>query len=260
MLIDSVEVDKWADALGHSNFHILPEPYVPASSTPETCQQMQSDWDAASSHFAQHLASVEHTAGPTSQIYRLTQDKWAEINADWSNNMQLARAQVPSSPLPSLSPKVIADSPQVSATLTPASPRVALDLLSGAATSQPTEGLTRKVTSPSLTAHHTPIHQLLQDPAALASAAVISPATSSPLPRPANSPPPLETVAKEPMMPALNAPGKFPCLGDEGIVGPMERAPTPTPPSDKYVAMSGGRRKRKFSVLIRDWLLGVRGH
>ncbi|KAI2919729.1 hypothetical protein CBS63078_2826 [Aspergillus niger] len=75
--------DEWANRLGHANFTIQPEPYVP-----ETCDlgafgQLRADWDLAQCNFMRHLVRTGEHYGVTSTIYKLTEEKWESINREW---------------------------------------------------------------------------------------------------------------------------------------------------------------------------------
>ena len=69
-------------------------------------------------------------------------------------------------------------------------------------------------------------------------------------------------LAKTPPLvkiPSLNGPkseGKFPKMGDEGIVGPMEVVPIRAEALEQ-LEVQAAKRKRKFGGFIKDWLIGV---
>ena len=88
MLIENSN-DPWADQLGHSNFAIEPEPYIPEQRTLATHEQLRSDWETARQNYMNHLERTGEHYGATSKIYRLTEDKWAEIDAEWKRNADL---------------------------------------------------------------------------------------------------------------------------------------------------------------------------
>ncbi|KAJ6079878.1 hypothetical protein N7467_009631 [Penicillium canescens] len=75
--------DEWAHKLGHANFTIQPEPYVPVIRDISNFQQLRADWDIARCNFAKHLVRTGEHYGVTSTIYRLTVEKWESINRDW---------------------------------------------------------------------------------------------------------------------------------------------------------------------------------
>ncbi|KAI9820558.1 MAG: hypothetical protein M1826_000861 [Phylliscum demangeonii] len=75
--------DAWATRLGHANFHVQPAPYLPDVFDRAACERLQRDWDAARCNFVKHLARTGEHYGPGSNTYRLTQDKWAEIDGRW---------------------------------------------------------------------------------------------------------------------------------------------------------------------------------
>ena len=94
MLISDSD-DKWSDQLGHANFIINPEPYVAKDTTLVACKQLRADWDVARSKYAEHLARTGENYGATSKIYRLTEEKWAEIDATWKRNVGLSFSRIP---------------------------------------------------------------------------------------------------------------------------------------------------------------------
>ena len=81
--------DSWSDKLGHANFTITPEPYLPSSFDLTACKQHRLDWDLARSNYTRHLMRVGENYGATSRIYRLTEEKWASIDAKWKGNTDL---------------------------------------------------------------------------------------------------------------------------------------------------------------------------
>ncbi|KAL9123608.1 MAG: hypothetical protein Q9217_006975 [Psora testacea] len=180
--------DKWADTLGHANFTIHPEPYTIAQPDFAACRTLRADWDMARYNYAKHLMRVGENSGPTSKIYHLTQEKWAEMDAAWKKNVDTCVAQLQEQH-PDLSMSPVLD------------------------------GGGRELTKT----------------------------------------PPLVQI------PSLNGPkseGKFPGLGDEGIVGPMEVIPTQVELREQQereqLQAQAARRKRKFAGFIKDWLMGVR--
>jgi hypothetical protein len=82
--------DKWAQKLGHANFNIEPEPYLPEICNAESCRQLVSDWELARIHYFRHQhRTIEHF-GMNSKTYKLTEEKWAEIDAQWKKNNDFA--------------------------------------------------------------------------------------------------------------------------------------------------------------------------
>ena len=75
--------DQWANRLGHANFTIQPEPYVPESCDVESFRQFRGQWDLARCNFAKHLVRTGEHYGVTSNIYKLTEAKWESINREW---------------------------------------------------------------------------------------------------------------------------------------------------------------------------------
>ncbi|KAJ5157494.1 uncharacterized protein N7482_008594 [Penicillium canariense] len=75
--------DEWANKLGHANFTIQPEPYVPAICDLESFHQLRADWDMARCNFAKHLVRTGEHYGVTSNIYKLTGEKWECTDHKW---------------------------------------------------------------------------------------------------------------------------------------------------------------------------------
>lgn len=82
--------DEWAEKLGHANFEITPAPYLPKQCTLASCKRLLEDWEVARAEFSKHLARTSTHFGPGSKIYKLTEQKWAVIDAAWRRNNDLA--------------------------------------------------------------------------------------------------------------------------------------------------------------------------
>ena len=187
--LDPIETqDHWSNVLGHANFTIEPAPYLPpAPVTASSCKRLRSDWEAARFAYAKHLSRTGEHYGTTSKTYRLTEQKWAEVDKEWMRNIDTAVATVvPTSPIfsPALS-EVEENVPKVAATPLP------------------------------------PLHK----------------------------------------MPSLSA-GKYPGVGERGIVGPMEVVKSPLQmrledlqQQQEREGGKGLKRKRKWGVL--KWVQGV---
>ena len=78
--------DEWLAKLGHANFTICPEPYLPIVYDVETFKQLREDWDHARHSYARHLARTGEHYGTTSKTYLLTEEKWSLIDAEWKRN------------------------------------------------------------------------------------------------------------------------------------------------------------------------------
>lgn len=78
--------DEWSNKLGHANFTIHPEPYLPETFDLLACKRLRSDWDLARCNYMKHLMRTGEHYGATSKIYRLTEEKWSEIDAIWKRN------------------------------------------------------------------------------------------------------------------------------------------------------------------------------
>ncbi|MCJ1398322.1 hypothetical protein MMC11_001520 [Xylographa trunciseda] len=78
--------DEWSTKLGHANFNIHPEPYVPEDFALSTCRQFRADWDTARCNYMKHLARTGEHYSITSKVHQLTEEKWTQINAIWKRN------------------------------------------------------------------------------------------------------------------------------------------------------------------------------
>ncbi|PQE03748.1 hypothetical protein CJF30_00006434 [Rutstroemia sp. NJR-2017a BBW] len=84
--------DEWADKLGHANFTIHPEPYVPETFDLEACRQLRANWDLARCNYTKHLVRTGEHYGVTSKTYKLTEEKWAQIDTLWRKHNELTIA------------------------------------------------------------------------------------------------------------------------------------------------------------------------
>jgi hypothetical protein len=78
--------DEWANKLGHANFTIHPEPYLPETFDLEACRQLRANWDLARCNYTKHLVRTGEHYGVTSKTYKLTEEKWASLDATWRKN------------------------------------------------------------------------------------------------------------------------------------------------------------------------------
>jgi len=78
--------DEWSIKLGHANFVIYPEPYIPDVCDAQSCRQLFADWEQARCNFTKHQVRTGEHFGVTSKIYQLTAEKWVEIDAEWKKN------------------------------------------------------------------------------------------------------------------------------------------------------------------------------
>jgi hypothetical protein len=90
----NIPQDKWSRALGHANFTIQPEPYVPARLDRRSCRRLARDWEKAQAEFLRHQARTLEHYGPRSRTYALTEEKWTEINARWERCVNEATARL----------------------------------------------------------------------------------------------------------------------------------------------------------------------
>ncbi|KAL4900571.1 hypothetical protein BDW74DRAFT_93879 [Aspergillus multicolor] len=86
--------DEWAIELGHANFNIQPEPYVPEVYDIDSFRQLRNQWDLAQCNFTKHLVRTGEHYGVTSNIYQLTQKKWESINREWKRHYEAMLTQL----------------------------------------------------------------------------------------------------------------------------------------------------------------------
>lgn len=86
--------DEWSHKLGHANFTIHPEPYVPTVCDLDTLRQHRIDWDLARCNYTKHLVRTGEHSGATSKIYKLTEEKWKSVDSEWRRNHDLVIASV----------------------------------------------------------------------------------------------------------------------------------------------------------------------
>ncbi|KAI9801293.1 MAG: hypothetical protein M1833_002863 [Piccolia ochrophora] len=85
--------DEWSNRLGHANFDIHPEPYLPDVFDLENCKQFRANWELARCNYTKHLFRTGEHYGATSKTYKLTEEKWGQINARWKQNHDLTIAK-----------------------------------------------------------------------------------------------------------------------------------------------------------------------
>ncbi|RDW60768.1 hypothetical protein BP6252_12151 [Coleophoma cylindrospora] len=81
--------DEWSIKLGHANFTIQPEPYLPENFDLEACRQLRANWDLARCNYTRHLVRTGEHYGVTSKTYKLTEEKWAATDSVWRKNNDL---------------------------------------------------------------------------------------------------------------------------------------------------------------------------
>lgn len=81
--------DEWSMKLGHANFTIFPEPYLPDSFTADTYHRLVADWEEARINYFKHQHRTLEHYGANSKTYKLTEQKWAKIDAQWRRNKDL---------------------------------------------------------------------------------------------------------------------------------------------------------------------------
>jgi len=85
--------DEWSIKLGHANFTIFPQPYLPEACNAETYRQFLSHWDQARTNWLKHQHRTLEHYGLNSNTYRLTEQKWTEIDVEWKKFNDLAAAE-----------------------------------------------------------------------------------------------------------------------------------------------------------------------
>jgi hypothetical protein len=83
--------DPWAVRLGHANFTIHPEPYVPEMLDLDSYTEYRKNWDQARTNYAKHIARTVEHYGSTSKVYKLTEEKWASVDNVWKRQHDLMR-------------------------------------------------------------------------------------------------------------------------------------------------------------------------
>jgi hypothetical protein len=85
--------DEWSIKLGHANYSIFPEPYLPEVCDALSCRQLVVDWELARTNYFRHKhRTIEHY-GSNSKTFKLTEQKWAHIEALWRKNNDCAAAE-----------------------------------------------------------------------------------------------------------------------------------------------------------------------
>ncbi|KAI1634588.1 hypothetical protein F4809DRAFT_507024 [Biscogniauxia mediterranea] len=77
------EPDAWSDILGHANFTIVPQPYLPEVADLASLRQLRADWETARVNYTKHLVRTGEHYGITSKTYEHTEAKWAETAEIW---------------------------------------------------------------------------------------------------------------------------------------------------------------------------------
>lgn len=88
--------DEWAHKLGHANFTVQPEPYIPEVCDLESFQQLRANWELARCNYAKHLVRTGEHYGVTSKIYKLTEEKWESIDREWKQNHEAVLGELES--------------------------------------------------------------------------------------------------------------------------------------------------------------------
>ncbi len=78
--------DAWASQLGHADFSIHPEPYLPGVVDLDSYTEFRANWHQARTNYTKHLARTIEHYGPTSRVFKLTEEKWAYIDKSWKKH------------------------------------------------------------------------------------------------------------------------------------------------------------------------------
>ncbi|KAH8697179.1 hypothetical protein BGW36DRAFT_427150 [Talaromyces proteolyticus] len=81
--------DEWASKLGHANFTIHPEPYIPENLDALALQRFREDWQLARRNYAKHLVRTGEHYGETSMTYQFTKDKLDCIEQQWKRSLEV---------------------------------------------------------------------------------------------------------------------------------------------------------------------------
>lgn len=85
--------DEWSIKLGHANFTIFPKPYLPGHFNADTYHRLVADWEEARINYFKHQHRTLEHYGPNSKTFKLTEQKWAEIDAQWRRNKDWTAAE-----------------------------------------------------------------------------------------------------------------------------------------------------------------------
>ena len=86
--------DEWAHKLGHANFTIQPEPYIPEAYDIDSFRVFRAAWHSARCNYTKHLARTGEHYGLTSKIYKLTEQKWDSVDKEWKRDNELIIAHL----------------------------------------------------------------------------------------------------------------------------------------------------------------------
>ncbi|MCJ1279709.1 hypothetical protein MMC21_007533 [Puttea exsequens] len=220
--------DHWADQLGHANFDIEPQPYLPSENTMVTCKDLNADWNLARHNYQQHLERICENYGSTSKIFRLTEEKWSEIDAKWRRNLELVYSHSPSAFAIENGPVL-----QMTSSIMIADPTKLPTALSSALKRGPQR-------APNSTTHSPPKSEARPTPIPEVADIPINPPVQDASPIP---------PSRKPSLGVTPAVAKFPSISEKGVIGPMEQGPA------LCAELQPQRRKRKLTFF--QWVQGV---
>jgi hypothetical protein len=82
-LIIFYPINKWSNKLGHENYTIFPEPYIPKVCDRESLEKLIFDWNCARINFLNHEFRIQYEYSTNSETFLLTKQKWEEIEVQW---------------------------------------------------------------------------------------------------------------------------------------------------------------------------------
>ena len=85
--------DKWATLLGHQDFTILPEPYVPRVHNSHSVKLLVECWQRARDNYAKHRVRTAESFSVTSRYFLMAEMKWTEVEAEWRTNYELVKSR-----------------------------------------------------------------------------------------------------------------------------------------------------------------------
>ena len=92
--LSSPVYDAWGPKLGHADFNIHPEPYIPEVFNLESYTEFRQNWDQARTNYAKHIARTIEHYGSTSKVYKLTDEKWNSIDQVWKQHYDSMTSQL----------------------------------------------------------------------------------------------------------------------------------------------------------------------
>jgi hypothetical protein len=90
------QLNSWESRLGHADFSIHPEPYLPGVVDVDSYTEFRANWHQARTNYTKHLARTIEHYGSTSRVFKLTEEKWFSTDQSWkSHNDALSKMLTP---------------------------------------------------------------------------------------------------------------------------------------------------------------------